>query len=124
MEVAKMNQSFRTCATRITFVALMAAIAVSSTAYAQVPEPWVAGPSISPVGTNVAVNGGNFVPGTVVLIRTAAQRTGVTTTSALSVGPSGTITHAFTPGEEGSYSLAVIDDQGKELASANLNIVR
>lgn len=100
----------------------MAAMALLSPA--QAAEPWLAGPSISSVGTQISFGGGNFVPGSVVLVRSAAQGSGATTTASVTVAPGGTIAHAFTPSNEGTYRIAVIDTQGKEIVSTNLKIVR
>jgi len=84
----------------------------------------MAGPSISSVGTPVSFSGGNFVPGSVVLVRAAAESSGTTTTASVNVAPGGTIAHAFTPTNEGSYRIAIVDTKGKEIASTNLKIVR
>lgn len=93
-------------------------IILSSSSFAQVSEPWFAGPSNLSLGTAATYNGGNFTPNTVVRVQ-IQQEGAAPYDNYVQVNDDGTVSQEIEPTLEGRLTLSVFDSGNKKLATAN-----
>ncbi len=98
-------------------------LALSSSVFAQVDEPWFSGPSILTLGNSATFNGANFTPGTVVRVQTEEQGVAANVIY-VTVNEDGTISYEVAPSLEGRLTLSVFDSSDNKIASANGTVVK